>query len=73
METRRDAAKKETRSALIRAALKLFHEEGFDGPSLDAICARAGYTRGAFYVHFKDAKISLQRPWLTHSSGLSSV
>ena len=54
METRRDAAKKETRSALIRAALELFHEEGFDGPSLDAICARAGYTRGAFYVHFKD-------------------
>jgi AcrR family transcriptional regulator len=23
-------------------------------PSLDAICARAGYTRGAFYVHFRD-------------------
>ena len=54
METRRDTAKKETRSALIRAALVLFNEEGFDGPSLDAICAKAGYTRGAFYVHFKD-------------------
>ncbi|MEE3327845.1 MAG: TetR/AcrR family transcriptional regulator [Myxococcota bacterium] len=54
METRRNTAKKETRSALIRAALALFQEEGFDGPSLDAICARAGYTRGAFYVHFKD-------------------
>jgi AcrR family transcriptional regulator len=25
-----------------------------DTPSLDAICARAGFTRGAFYVHFKD-------------------
>src|SRR6185312_1859140 len=23
-------------------------------PSLDAICERAGYTRGAFYVHFAD-------------------
>ncbi len=23
-------------------------------PSLDAICARAGFTRGAFYVHFRD-------------------
>lgn len=31
-----------------------FSEEGLDNPSLDAICARAGYTRGAFYVHFKD-------------------
>lgn len=54
METRRYTAKKETRSALIGAALALFHKEGFDGPSLDAICAKAGYTRGAFYVHFKD-------------------
>lgn len=54
METRRDAAKQATRNALIQAALRLFQEEGFDGPSLDAICAAAGYTRGAFYVHFKD-------------------
>ncbi len=54
METRRDTAKQATRSALIQAALRLFQEEGFDGPSLDAICAAAGYTRGAFYVHFKD-------------------
>ena len=54
METRRDSAKQVTRSALIQSALRLFHEEGFDGPSLDAICAGAGYTRGAFYVHFKD-------------------
>ena len=54
METRRDTGKQATRSALIRAALRLFNEEGFDGPSLDAICAEAGYTRGAFYVHFKN-------------------
>jgi AcrR family transcriptional regulator len=31
-----------------------FSEEGVDLPSLDGICARAGFTRGAFYVHFKD-------------------
>jgi AcrR family transcriptional regulator len=31
-----------------------FAEHGLDAPSLDAICARAGYTRGAFYVHFRD-------------------
>lgn len=51
--TRRDA-KEATRLALVRAAIDLFTLRGFDGPSLDAICARAGYTRGAFYVHFKD-------------------
>ncbi|MEM9175041.1 MAG: helix-turn-helix domain-containing protein [Myxococcota bacterium] len=49
----RAAAKAETRAALIDAALAEFSERGFDAPSLDAICARAGFTRGAFYVHFK--------------------
>lgn len=51
---RRRDAKQETREALIAAALAEFAEHGFDAPSLDAICARAGYTRGAFYVHFRD-------------------
>jgi len=50
----REDAKRETREALIRAGMSLFSEEGIDLPSLDAICARAGFTRGAFYVHFKD-------------------
>jgi AcrR family transcriptional regulator len=50
----RAEAKEETRDALIDAGMWLFSREGLDGPSLDAICARAGYTRGAFYVHFKD-------------------
>jgi TetR/AcrR family transcriptional repressor of nem operon len=50
----RDDAKRETRDALIAAGVSLFSEQGLDTPSLDAICARAGYTRGAFYVHFMD-------------------
>jgi len=50
----RDDAKRETREALIAAGIEAFAAEGIDAPSLDSICARAGYTRGAFYVHFKD-------------------
>jgi TetR/AcrR family transcriptional regulator, transcriptional repressor for nem operon len=50
----REQAKAETREALLLAALAEFAEHGLEAPSLDAICARAGYTRGAFYVHFKD-------------------
>ncbi|HEY2734997.1 MAG TPA: TetR/AcrR family transcriptional regulator [Polyangiales bacterium] len=50
----RELAKQETRDALIRAGIAVFTKEGVDLPSLDAICARAGFTRGAFYVHFKD-------------------
>jgi TetR/AcrR family transcriptional repressor of nem operon len=49
----RQIAKQETREALIRAGMSLFSEEGVDLPSLDSICARAGFTRGAFYVHFR--------------------
>jgi AcrR family transcriptional regulator len=50
----RDDSKRETREALIAAGISAFSQEGLDAPSLDSICARAGYTRGAFYVHFKD-------------------
>ena len=50
----RELSKQETREALIRAGMSVFEEQGVDLPSLDSICARAGFTRGAFYVHFKD-------------------
>ncbi len=50
----RERTKAETREALIDAAAAEFAARGLDAPSLDAICARAGFTRGAFYVHFRD-------------------
>lgn len=50
--TRKDAMEK-TREALIGAGIAAFGAEGLDA-SLDGICERAGYTRGAFYVHFRD-------------------
>jgi AcrR family transcriptional regulator len=52
--TSRDERKQKSREALVQAALELFAEQGIDAPSLDAICDRAGYTRGVFYVHFED-------------------
>lgn len=50
----RAESKQQTREALILAGMELFREQGLDGPSLDAICEKAGKTRGAFYVHFDD-------------------
>jgi TetR/AcrR family transcriptional repressor of nem operon len=50
----REATKQETRDALISAATAELAEKGLETASLDAICARAGFTRGAFYVHFRD-------------------
>ncbi len=46
--------KPETREALIAAGMELFAKHGLDKPSLDDICEHAGFTRGAFYVHFED-------------------
>jgi TetR/AcrR family transcriptional regulator, transcriptional repressor for nem operon len=53
-KTVRTEAMAETREKLIAAGAELFAKQGLDAPSLDAICDRAGFTRGAFYVHFKD-------------------
>ncbi|MEO3891888.1 TetR/AcrR family transcriptional regulator [Nonomuraea sp. B5E05] len=43
-----------TTGALVAAARELFIDEGFTATSLDAICARAKVTRGAFYHHFSN-------------------
>ena len=49
----------QTREALIAAGIAAIAEEGLD-VSLDDICQRAGFTRGAFYVHFADRDDLLQ-------------
>lgn len=49
----REATKRETREKLIDTGISLIGERGLDVP-LDTLCERAGYTRGAFYVHFAD-------------------
>lgn len=51
---RTSGSKDATRNALIASGMALFGKQGIDGPSLDDICANAGLTRGAFYVHFED-------------------
>jgi AcrR family transcriptional regulator len=42
----------ETRAALLRSASRLICRLGMHGASIDRIAADAGYTKGAFYVHF---------------------
>ncbi|BDV31675.1 TetR/AcrR family transcriptional regulator [Microbacterium terricola] len=41
-----------TRAKLLDAAAQLFAEVGLDAASVEAICERAGFTRGAFYSNF---------------------
>jgi AcrR family transcriptional regulator len=42
-----------TRQKLLDAAAQVFAEVGLDGASVETICERAGFTRGAFYSNFE--------------------
>jgi AcrR family transcriptional regulator len=43
-----------TRERILDAARDVFAERGVYGGSVEEICARAGFTRGAFYSNFAD-------------------
>lgn len=47
------ARRQVTREKLQDAAIEVFAEEGLQGASVEAVCARAGFTRGAFYSNFE--------------------
>lgn len=59
------ARRRETRARLIDAATDVFVEEGLQGASVESICTRAGFTRGAFYSNFS-SKEELFLAALTH-------
>ncbi|WP_417519653.1 TetR/AcrR family transcriptional regulator [Minwuia sp.] len=44
------------RTAVLRAAARLFRRHGYDGVNVDRIMAEAGLTRGTFYTYFKSKK-----------------
>jgi AcrR family transcriptional regulator len=51
-------SRENTRARLLAAASEVFAELGLEGASVEAICERAGFTRGAFYSNF-DSKEEL--------------
>lgn len=46
-------SRENTRARLMDAAFEVFAEVGLDAASVEAICERAGFTRGAFYSNFE--------------------
>jgi AcrR family transcriptional regulator len=51
--TVRSARRELTRARLLDAAHAVFAEVGMDAASVETICDRAGFTRGAFYSNFE--------------------
>lgn len=52
------ARRERTRQRLLDAAAQVFAEVGLDAASVETVCERAGFTRGAFYSNF-DSKDEL--------------
>lgn len=46
-------SRENTRARLMDAAFEVFAEVGLDAASVEAICERAGFTRGAFYSNYE--------------------
>ncbi|WP_052866579.1 TetR/AcrR family transcriptional regulator [Streptomyces niger] len=65
--TRRRA---QTRQRLLDAALTVFAEEGFGRSTVDRVCERAGYTRGAFYSNFTSLDELFLAMWEQRSAAM---
>jgi AcrR family transcriptional regulator len=56
----RSARREATRQRVLDAAREVFAERGVIGGTVEDICERAGFTRGAFYSNFVDKDDVLQ-------------
>ena len=54
VKSRRSQHTADTRTALLKAARRLFGQRGYAAVSLDEVCARARLTKGALYHHFEN-------------------
>lgn len=57
----------QTRQRLLDAALVVFAAEGFGRSTIEQVCDRAGYTRGAFYSNFASLEELFLAMWEQHS------
>lgn len=56
---------------LLEAALSLIRSKGYSATSVDALCAKAGVTKGAFFHHFdskEDLAVAAAAHWSTVTS-----
>lgn len=59
-----------TRQRLIDAALGVFAQQGFGKATVEQVCDRAGFTRGAFYSNFSSLDELFLAMWEQRSAGM---
>jgi AcrR family transcriptional regulator len=62
-ETPGRPSREETQQRLLDAAYQTFCEVGFQATTIEAVCSRAGFTRGAFYSNFTSLDELLLALW----------
>ena len=65
----------DTREKLLEAAECLLLADGYPRTSVDAVCEKAGTTKGSLYYHFKtkeDLAIAVLERWLMRNGGILS-
>ncbi|WP_228001135.1 TetR/AcrR family transcriptional regulator [Nocardia australiensis] len=60
----------ETRNRLLTAAYEVFAEEGFGRTTVERVCDRAGFTRGAFYSNFSSLDELFLAMWEQRSAAM---
>ncbi|MGW0176067.1 TetR/AcrR family transcriptional regulator [Rhodococcus sp. NPDC003322] len=60
----------QTRERLLAAALDVFAEEGFGRSTVEQVCERAGFTRGAFYSNFDSLDELFLAMWEQRSAAM---
>jgi AcrR family transcriptional regulator len=60
-----------TRARILSAAMDVFAEKGFHGASVEDICEKAGFTRGAFYSNFAAIDDLVMELYEQHAQALS--
>lgn len=56
LRTPKQSRSKETKNKIIKTALKLFSEKGYNNTSSNEIATNSGVSIGSFYAYFKDKK-----------------
>lgn len=62
----------QTRQRLLDAALEVYAERGFGNSSVEHVCERAGFTRGAFYSNFTSLEELFLAMWEQRSTQMLS-